>query len=237
MQGSSVHLIMYNMTHIPAPNAAIVFGDGQQMEDVYLTCNILKNPKVFTVRLDSQLGSTQKTLSAMESITLKMNLTNSNNTAAATVEIGQTYTLHVSGAGTHFLLIKSCEAAGTRSMYQAVKIYDAATAGHSIGILANITNDTKNAVDTHPIMASLTGFRLVTSNIVFLSCQIEVCASPCSTSRKRKRIKSQLKTASIKFEVKDKLFERSANGAKGLFTTGKQIVTIAMVVVTTYLFH
>ncbi|XP_069110328.1 uncharacterized protein [Argopecten irradians] len=90
------------------------------------------------------------------------------------------------------------------------------------------------APDTYPLVVTMTGFRLVGSNSVYLHCAVKVCDKPDCADIKRKRTKPGIMTAGVHFEAVGIQTRLSANSAIEMYAAWKLTVTFANVAVANY---
>lgn len=205
--------------------------------DIVLKCTF-GNGK-YKAQVSFSESGTATPVTAKLSIQLSMSLyNNGTTTATTTVVIGTTYDLKITGAGDHFMKLKSCHADANSDMKHAVPVYTSDSDTIDIMTIPNPTPAPSAGIDKHPLLVKMTGFRLVQSTSVYLECTIQLCDTPgCPPSRKRKRNKAEMMKANLQFQVISTKDQFRTSDATEIHAAGRLMVTLGIAAVARYLFQ
>lgn len=237
--GKASIVTLYSLTSTPT-TMSIMSSKGAKENVIVLKCNRASNGTTYTAKVQFPESVTPTPFTAKETIELKMTITNVNDTVTpSNVVIGEKYRLHISGAGNHHMKIDNCKADITDTFTnKAVTVYNS-TGSDDLGIIdvstAVSTPIPTAAPDTYPLVVTMTGFRLVGSNSVYLQCTVKVCDNVDCKDTKRKRTKPGIITAGVHFETVGIQTRLSANSAMEMCAAWKLTVTFAIVAVANYL--
>ncbi|OWF36736.1 uncharacterized protein LOC110441224 [Mizuhopecten yessoensis] len=239
----------------PAGHVVVALTPKSETKTVTLTCNKITRDVTRVAKLEPwSIGSVTDnpvTKNATESIHMLMELRETTGAKAivTTISLNRNYNLLIAGAGTHATQVKGCTAAATDSSTDSVPIFPRGTPE----VLEQFTSDNIQSKNINGKkvnqIATLTGFRLVGSNTVFLKCTINVCAQACPSqspttsqsnaerkrmSKKRKGGKhpSTVHYATLKLTVRDTLLGTSTNGATDTFQVGRKLVKFIVLITT-----
>lgn len=245
--GKAAIVTLYSLNSTPTPMPIVSLKDAKE-NVIVLKCNRAPDGATHTATLIFPGSVTPTSFTANEQIELKMTLTNVNDAATpSNVVIGKKYRLHISGAGTHYMKIVNCTADSKEPFTaKSVTIYKFNPAD-TLGII-DVSTPTPvpttvptpaptAAPDTYPLVVTMTGFRLVGSNSVYLHCAVKVCDKRDCPAAKRKGTKPGIRTAGLHFEAIGIQTRLSANSAIviEMYAAWKLTVTFAIVAVANYL--
>lgn len=204
--------------------------------DIALTCII--NNEEYKAHVSFSKSGTPIPVTAKLPIQLTMSLYNTGTeTIPPNVVIGTQYDLKITGAGDHFMKIKSCQADVDEHMRNPVTVYTAKNDTEHIMTLTSPTPVPSSGTDKHPLLVQMTGFRLVKSTSVYLQCTIHLCDKPCPSSVKRKRNKAEMMKANLQFQVIGTNDQFRTSDATEIHAAGRLMVTLGIAAVARYLFQ
>ncbi|XP_021340065.1 uncharacterized protein LOC110441278 [Mizuhopecten yessoensis] len=165
-----VTLVLFNDTHNASLGVVIKKDESYVVKEIIVICN----GSHMTVKEsfnNSVLAPTVLTnIPLHNTLTMKVTDEKSNNLATA-VDIAHNYRLNITGPDSLFLLVESCDAASDSSFKKdLVQLYVDRKPNDDFGVLGTFLNNITKTTE-----ATMVGFRLVDSPVVYLRCVVDVC--------------------------------------------------------------